>query len=58
LVDLKDPSSKITKSILFLYSMETLLPYNLNKAERERDASKVMSLGPFACALNKISFWA
>jgi hypothetical protein len=39
--DLEDPLSTITKSILFMYSMETFLPYTLNKAEREKDASKV-----------------
>jgi hypothetical protein len=38
--------------------METFLPYTLNKAEREKDASKVMSLGPFAFALSRISLWA
>jgi hypothetical protein len=38
--------------------METFLPYNLNKAERKKDASKVNSLGPFAYALGVISFWA
>ena len=41
-----------------MYSMETFLPYNLNKAEREMDASKVSSLGPFAKALREISYWA
>ncbi len=30
-----------------MYSMETFLPYTLNKAESEKDASKVLSLGPF-----------
>ena len=38
-----------------MYSMETFLPYNLNKAERERDTKKVMSLGPFAFLLDEIS---
>ena len=37
-----------------MYSMETFLPYNLNKAERERDPKKVMTLGPFADALKDI----
>jgi hypothetical protein len=32
--------------------METFLPYNLNKAEREKDKSKIFSLGPFAYALS------
>ena len=34
-----------------MYSMETFLPYTLNKAEREKDASKVKSLGPFGYVL-------
>ena len=45
----------ITKSILFMYSLETFLPYNLNKAERDRDPKKIMSLGPFAAALRWIT---
>jgi hypothetical protein len=36
--------------------METFLPYNLNKAEREKDASKLLSLGPFAFVLKEISY--
>jgi len=56
--DLSNPSSRITKSILFMYSMETFLPYSLNKAEREMDSSKVQSLGPFAEALREISRYA
>jgi hypothetical protein len=35
--------------------METFLPYSLNKAEREMDASKLNSLGPFSWALEIIS---
>ena len=38
--------------------MESFLPYNMNYAERNRDASKVVSLGPFACALWGISLYA
>ena len=36
--------------------METFLPYTLNLADRNRDASKVLSLGPFAWVLKNI-FW-
>ena len=46
-----EPGSTLTKSIMFMYSMETFLPYTLNKAYREEDSSKVMSLGPYAWAL-------
>ena len=31
--------------------METFLPYTLNKADRDKDVTKVQSLGPFAWAL-------
>lgn len=48
------PESSITKSILFMYSMETFLPYNLNLAEREKDSSKILTFGPFAYALFEI----
>ena len=41
-----------------MYSMETFLPYNLNAAERTKDLSKVYTLGPFAKALNIITFKA
>ena len=56
--DLRDPTSTITKSILFIYSMETFISYNLNLAERNGDVSKVKSFGPFACALGEISLLA
>lgn len=51
---LKDPKSKVTKLVLFLYSMETFIPYELNRASREQDQSKVHTLGPFACLLKFI----
>ena len=35
--------------------METFIPYNLNKAERENDLTKVISLGPFADVLYNIT---
>ncbi len=38
-----------------MYSMETFLPYALNKAERDQDASKIESLGPFGMVLEEIS---
>jgi hypothetical protein len=41
----------ITTSLLFLYSMETFLPYILNKAKEGRDSTKIKSIGPLACAL-------
>ena len=40
-----------------MYSMETFLPYTLNKAEREEDSSKVKTFGPFAYALGHLTEW-
>jgi hypothetical protein len=34
--------------------METFLPYKLNRADRDRDASKVLTLGPFSWVLKYI----
>jgi hypothetical protein len=41
--------------MLFIYSMETFLPYSLNLAYRNGDSSKVLSLGPFASVLREIT---
>ena len=38
--------------------METFLPFSLNKAIRDKDPTKVLSLGPFSRALGEITFWA
>ena len=38
--------------------METFLPYKLNLAERNKDLSKIKSLGPFASAINEITAMA
>ena len=40
---------------MFLYSIESFLPYDLNKAERDKDYSKVSTFGAFAYALNEIT---
>jgi len=38
--------------------METCVYENLNKAEREKDSSKVWSLGPFSFALGEITTYS
>jgi hypothetical protein len=43
---------------MIIYSMETFLPFALNIAERSKDESKIISLGPFAKALNEITWQA
>ena len=51
---LDNPNSNIIKFIIFIYSMETFIPKVFNKAEREKDSSKVLSLGPFANILSEV----
>jgi hypothetical protein len=34
---LKNPEDKVTKLLLFIYSMETFIPYEINRASREQD---------------------
>ena len=41
-----------------MYSMETFLPYTYNKAERDKDASKVLSLGSFGWTLQNATVLA
>lgn len=50
----KDPYHPITRVLLKIYTMETFLYRNVNKATREKDSSKVKNLGPYATALNYI----
>ena len=49
-----DPENPIVKSLLYIYTMETWLYPELNKASRNKDESKIMLLGPYSCALNAI----
>jgi hypothetical protein len=53
---LRNPNSQILKGLMIIYSMETFLPFELNIAERTKDESKIISLGPFAKALNEITW--
>ena len=55
---MKNPDSIIAKGFVFIYSMETFLYSNLNRAEREKDGSKIKTLGPFAFVLGFISYLA
>ena len=51
---LENTSHKITKFLLFLHTQETFLNYDLKIASREKDETKIMSLGPYALALSYI----
>ena len=51
---LSNPNHKITKHILYIYSMETFIYTDLNSACREKDRSKIKYFGAFAAALSYI----
>ena len=51
---LSDPSDPITSVLIYMYSMDTFIPIELNKASRMKDLTKVETLGPFAAVLNHI----
>ena len=40
--------TELTKNIFFIYSMESFICYEMNRACREKDESKVDTLGPIA----------
>jgi hypothetical protein len=49
-----DPESGLTKLILYLYSMQTFLYSEINRASRDKDKSKIKTLGPFSFVLSWI----
>ena len=55
---LSNPEHKITKHILYLYSMETFIYMELNRASRSKDESKIEFYGAFAAALSFIIYSA
>ena len=50
--NLKYPLNYVVKSIMKIFSLETWLYSAVNKASRERDRSKIETLGPVACILS------
>jgi len=53
-----DPTSQLVRSILFIYSLETQIPLAINVAQRDKNAVKVESLGPFCLILRSIIYGA
>ena len=45
---LSNPDHKVTKHILYLYSMESFIYADMNKASREKDKTKIKHYGAFA----------
>ena len=50
--NLKYPLNYVVKSIMKIFSLETWLYGAVNTASRERDKSKIETLGPVACVLS------
>ena len=51
---LSNPNHKIVKHLMYIYSMESFIYADLNKACREKDRSKIKFYGAFAAALSFI----
>ena len=52
--DLIDKNSNIVKAIVYIYTMETFIPYSLNLGIRDRDRFVHHNLGPYANILKLI----
>ena len=48
---LSDPDHNIVKTLIYIYSMESFIFKEMNKASREKDHSKIPFYGAFAAAL-------
>ena len=55
---LSNPENKITKLLLYLYSMESFIYEELNQASRKKDKSKIQFYGAYAAALSYIIYTA
>ena len=53
---LSDPCHVITRHILYIYTMESFIYANLNKACRDKDKSKIKYYGAFSAALSYIIY--
>ena len=55
---LSNPQHNATKHILYLYSMESFIYSDMNRAIREQDKTKIQHYGAFAAALSYIIYHA
>ena len=51
---LSDPNNEFVKTLIYLYSMESFIYKEMNKASRKKDVSKIKFYGPFASALGYV----
>ena len=55
---LSDPGHIITRYIIYIYTMESFIYADMNKASRTKDQSKIKFYGAFAAALSCIIYYA
>ena len=51
---MQDYNHSVTKSLIYMHSMQTFLFSELKRASFEKDESRIPSLGPYAAALSFI----
>ena len=51
---LSNPKHKFVKTLIYIYSMQTFIFTEMNKASRDKDFAKIEIYGPFASALGYI----
>ena len=49
---LTDPKHKFVRTLIYIYTMETFIYKELNKASRTKDVDKIKFYGAFASALS------
>ena len=55
---LSNPNHKVTKLLLYIYSMESFIYPDLNKASREKNYDQIKFYGAFAASLSYIIYYA
>lgn len=53
---LSDPDHQFVKTLIYIYSMESFVFHEMNKASRKKDVSKLKFYGPYASALSFIVY--
>ena len=49
---LSNPNNDFVKTLIYIYTMNSFIFYEMNKACREKDSSKIKFYGPLASALS------
>lgn len=53
---LSDPKNPLTQTLLYIYSMESRIPAEMNRIQLEKDVDTIDTLGPLAICLESIIF--